>query len=178
MLILLKAHHLPFFNGPSKAQLRAGNYKMAKLDFQGLPVSVENPRGTMRSGVGPDGKAWQTGMQHHYGYIRGTLGVDGDHFDCFIGPNAAASHAYVITAMTPPEFKEPDEQKAMLGFNSEEEARTAFVANYDDPAFLGDCIAMPMEEFKTKVKGTRAAPQFIKSKMVLFVRNLAGRDAI
>lgn len=170
MLLFFKAHHLAMFNGPSDAQKRAGNYRMMKMDFQGLPITIENPRGTMRTGTGPDGKQWAIGMQHHYGYIRGTLGVDGDHFDCFVGPHKAATHAYVITAMKPPAFKEKDEQKAMLGFSSEEHARAAFKANYDDPGFMGECHAMPMEEFKAKVKATRKAPAFIKSRPIFFIR--------
>ncbi len=158
------------FDGPTAAQQRAGNYRMMKFDFQGLPITVENPRGTLRKGTDPDGKEWSTGMLHHYGYIRGTLGVDGDHFDCYVGPNKAATHAFVITAMKPPAFKKKDEQKAMLGFSSEEEARAAFRAHYDDPGFMGECHAIPMEEFKAKVKGTRAAPVFIKSRPVFFIR--------
>lgn len=163
MLLLAKAHHLPFFNKPSAAQLRAGNYKKAKLDFQGLPVSIENPRGTLRQGVDPDGHAWSTGMTHHYGYIRGTLGTDGDHFDCFIGPQGDAPSAFVITCMKPPEFTERDEQKAMLGFPHKDAALQAFRDNYDDPRFMGECVEMSMPEFKAKVRSTRENPDFIKS---------------
>jgi hypothetical protein len=170
MLIFAKAHHLPFFNGPSSKQMAAGNYRMLKVNFQGLPITIENPRGSMRSGVDADGKPWASGMMHHYGYIRGTLGVDGDHFDVFVGLNPRATHAYVITSMAAPDFKKPDEQKAMLGFDSEEGAKQAFIACYDNPAFLGECVAMPMDEFKKKVRGTRAAPAFIKSRAVFFVR--------
>jgi hypothetical protein len=172
MILFLKAHHLAFFNKPSEAQLRAGNYRKDKVDFQGLPVSIENPRGSLRQGIDPGGQAWSTGMTHHYGYIRGTLGTDGDHFDCFIGPQGNAPHAYIITSMKPPEFTERDEQKAMLGFPHEEAALQAFSDNYDDPRFFGGCVTMPMAEFKAKVMRTRESPDFIKAIPLLFIREV------
>lgn len=169
-MILLKArHHIDLFNVPSQKQLDAGNYRKGKIKFQGLDVSIENPRGSMRSGVGPDGQPWATGMLHPYGYIKGTLGVDGDHFDCFVGPQADATHAYVITTKKPPDFTQDDEQKAMLGFPSEKAARDCFSQHYDDPRFLGDMVEMPMDEFRAKVMTTRQNPRLLKG-MVLFLR--------
>lgn len=173
-MILLKAkgrHHIDMFNVPSKAQLDAGNYPKRKIKFQGLNVSIENPRGSMRSGVDPDGKPWATGMHHDYGYIKGSLGVDGDHYDCFVGPQRDCTHAYVITTKKPPDFTEDDEQKAMLGFPSEKAARDSFHMHYDDPRFLGDLVEMPMEEFKAKVMTTRENPRLLKG-MILFLKPL------
>lgn len=167
ILLRKAADHLAAFQAPSQAKLDAGNYRKLKLRFQGLPISVENPRGSLRAGVGPDGKRWATGMQHHYGYIRGTLGVDGDHFDCFVGPHADATHAYLVTTMRPPEFVDQDEQKAMLGFPTQESAAAAFLQHFDDPRFLGPVAAMPMEEFKAKVRTTRADPRMLKAVVIL-----------
>ena len=42
---------------PTESQKKAGTYKMGHLSFQGLPISVENPKGSTRSGVGYDGFA-------------------------------------------------------------------------------------------------------------------------
>lgn len=39
----------------------------------------------------------------------------------------------------------------MVGYASQEEAVHAFLANYDDPRFLGPVTAMPVEEFKENV---------------------------
>jgi len=163
------AHHIAVMNTPSQAMLEAGNYRKPKMKFQGLDLSIENPRGSLRSGVDQGGKEWSTGMLHHYGYIRGTLGVDGDHFDVFVGPNSAAPMVYVITTMAPPEFTQQDEQKAMLGFNTIDEAKDAFFAHYDDPRFLGTITEMPMERFKREVMTTRKAPRMLKA-MVLFFK--------
>ncbi|WP_431860175.1 hypothetical protein [Azospirillum sp.] len=151
------------------AQREAGNYRKHHVRFQGLDVTIENPRGSIRRGVDRGGHAWATSMQHDYGYIRGTLGVDGDHFDVLLGPNEAAPTAFVITTMAPPEFTATDEQKALLGFNSEDEARAAFHGMYDDARFLGSVQAMPMEEFKAKVRTTRAHPRLLKARVLFFI---------
>lgn len=158
---------------PSRAQLDAGNYPKERLSFQGLPVTVENPRGSIRSGRSRAGREWQIAMQHHCGYIRGTEGTDGDHYDVFVGPNAHATHAYIVTTMAPPTFTRTDEQKAMLGFASLEEARAAYLAHYDDPRFLGAIQAMPMDEFKAKVRQTREGNGLVKG----FVRGYERRTA-
>lgn len=168
MLLIKARHHIDLFNAPSRAQAEAGNYRKPKLRIAGMDISIENPRGTMRTGTDPNGQAWATGMLHHYGYIRGTLGVDGDHFDVFVGPNHAAPMVWVVTTMTPPAFRRTDEQKAMIGFNTEDEAREAFLSAYDDPRFLGSIKEMPIAEFKGKVMTTRAAPRLLKGIALFF----------
>ena len=168
-MIFLKArHHLALFNAPSQAQAAAGNYPKLKLRIGGMDISIENPRGSIRSGRDAGGREWASSMAHHYGYIRGTLGVDGDHFDVFVGPNSGAPLVWVVTTMAPPAFRKVDEQKAMLGFNSEEEARQAFVSAYDDPRFLGSIKEMPVAEFKEKVMVTRDNPRLLKGVVLFF----------
>lgn len=173
LILLLKGfHHLPALNRPSQAQLDAGNYPKRRIRFQGLPITIENPRGSIRSGRSRAGKEWSITMAHDYGYIRGTEGADGDHYDCYLGPADDASHAYIVTTMAPPTFTRADEQKAMLGFRSEEEAKAAYLAHYDDPRFFGGIRAMPMEEFKAKVRATaKGGPKMLKGALVLFGRS-------
>ncbi len=115
---------------PSQAQKEAGNYKKAHVHVHGLDISIENPKGSTRSGVDPDGKAWQSTMQHHYGYFKGTVGADGDHIDTFIGENPASDKAYIVDQVDPKSGKF-DEHKVMLGFNSQDEAKQAYLANYE-----------------------------------------------
>ena len=170
LLILAKAapqHHIHSLRTPSAAEIRAGNYKMMHVKVQGLDITIENPRGSLREGVDDGGNKWRTGMVHHYGYIKKTLGVDGDHVDCFLGPNHAAPTVFVITTSRPPSFRKVDEQKCMIGFNTESEARSAFQMHYDDPRFLRSLVAMPMAEFKAKVLATRTAPVLMKALLVL-----------
>lgn len=55
---------------PSEAQTTAGNYKKAKIRWNGLILVIENPKGSTRRGVSADGKPWANLMKHHYGYFR------------------------------------------------------------------------------------------------------------
>jgi N12 class adenine-specific DNA methylase len=55
---------------PTQAQKEAGNYKKGHTKLHGLDISIENPKGSTRSGTDPAGKEWSQEMQHHYGYIR------------------------------------------------------------------------------------------------------------
>lgn len=147
----------------SPAQLEAGNYKKRHMRFQGLDISIENPAGSVRSGKDRDGHEWRTKMVNHYGYIRGSMGVDKDHVDCYVGPVKDADTAYVVHQRKAGDWKSFDEDKVMLGFASEADAKAAYLKHYDDPRFLGPITAMPMEEFKRKVLATRSKPSMIKA---------------
>jgi N12 class adenine-specific DNA methylase len=137
---------------PTEAQIEAGNYKKGHIDFQGLDISVENPRGSTRKGVSPTGKPWETELTHHYGYIKGTVGKDKDHIDSFIGPDVNSGRVFVVD-QEDPETGKFDEHKVMLGFPNEEEARQGYLSNYA-PGWkgLGAMTEMSMDEFKTWIK--------------------------
>ncbi|MEK7766014.1 MAG: hypothetical protein AAB368_07225, partial [bacterium] len=97
-------------------------------------------------------------MPHHYGYIRTTEGADGDHVDCYIGPDPDAQDAYVVRQRDPRTGKY-DEDKVMLGFGSEAEARAAFLAARDDGhRALGDVVKIPMGEFRNRVREADGGP--------------------
>ena len=81
---------------PSPAQKEAGNYPKGKVTLHGLRLSIENPRGSTRSGTDATGKAWSVTMPHHYGYFLGTEGKDGDHVDFFLGPNPDSQHVLIV----------------------------------------------------------------------------------
>lgn len=154
---------------PTAAQIEAGNYRKEHLRFQGLDISIENPKGSVRTGTGPGGKPWRVTMRHAYGYIRGTCGVDKDHVDCYVGPNPDASHAYVVHQRQARKWSRYDEDKVMLGFDSAADAKAAYLAQYDDPRFFGTLTAMPMADFKRKALATRNRPQMIKA-LILFLK--------
>jgi len=147
---------------PSQAQIEAGNYKKRHISFQGLEIAIENPKGSVRSGVDRGGKAWSIEMHDDYGYVNGSMGVDGDQVDVFVGRQADADTVYVITTMAPPTFSKRDENKCMLGYVSAEEAKAAFLSHYDDKRFFGSMLSMPIEEFKAKVRATKDSPALIK----------------
>ena len=122
------------------------------INFQGLDIRVQNPSGTLRSGISPSGQPWETSMEADYGYIAGTEGKDGEDVDVFVGPDKDAQSAYIITIMKPPSFENIDEQKVMLGYNTGAEAKRAFMRHYDSPKFFGSMTAMTMTDFKKKIK--------------------------
>jgi hypothetical protein len=129
-----------------------------RMKWHGLDISIENAAGTTRSGVDADGKPWSVTMTWPYGYIRLTLGVDGDHVDCFVGPDASAEFVYVIHQHVDEKF---DEDKCMLNWPDAESAKAAFLENYSDPKFFHSMTVLPVDEFIEKVKATRDNPQKI-----------------
>ncbi len=138
--------------------------------WRGLFLDIENPAGSVRSGKKPDGSSWNTMMAHDYGEIRGTEGMDGDAVDVFVGPEPDAPMVYVVHQNTVDQWDKYDEDKCMVGFASEAAAEAAFLANYDDPRFLGPITAMTAGDFINKVRATSDKPAMIKA--VVFMRNI------
>lgn len=137
---------------PTEAQKEAGNYKKGHIKLQGLDIALENPKGSTRSGTAQDGKAWQSTMTHDYGYIKRTLGADGDHVDVFIGDKPDSETVYVVDQVDPITGKF-DEHKVMMGFSDEQAAREGYLGNYEAGwKGLGAIKAMPVESFKRWVK--------------------------
>jgi hypothetical protein len=138
---------------PTAAQARAGNYSMAHLDIGGLKVSIETPKGATRRGVGRDGVPWEVTMPAHYGYIRGTEGADGDHFDVTIGPWAriAAELPVWVVDQIDPEKSLFDEHKGFVGFGTMESALEAYDGSFSDgsgPRRRGAVTGMSFADFK------------------------------
>ena len=118
---------------PTEGQKEAGNYKKGHVSFGGYDFVVENPEGSMRRGEA-DGKKWEQKMNNTYGYILGRYGKDGDHLDMFINDQADLDNwngkVYVVDQVNP-KTGEFDEHKVMYGFDSEAEARDAYLSNYE-----------------------------------------------
>ena len=116
---------------PTDAQKEAGNYKKGHVQIGRFDITVENPKGSERSGKDASGTPWSITMQNTYGYIRGTEGVDGDHIDVFIADDFDAWNGRKIFVVD--QYNEDDtfdEHKVMLGFNDIDEAESAYYANY------------------------------------------------
>lgn len=117
---------------PTDAQKEAGNYKMGHFRIKGMPISIENPKGSVRK-YKNDKEYGQVIMKNHYGYFTNTTGngKDGDAVDVFIGPYPDDfERVYVIDQNN--KEGEFDESKVMLGFKSKNEAKEAYFANYSD----------------------------------------------
>ena len=92
-------------------------------------LSIENAKGSTRSGTDKAGKPWSVDMQAHYGYFTGTEGRDKDHVDVFIGPDPSGTKAFVVNQIDPATGRF-DEHKVLLGYNSRQEAIEGYKANY------------------------------------------------
>lgn len=113
-----------------------------RMKYFGMDISLENKAGDVREGTDADGHAWKRTMHFDYGYVRGTEGVDGDHLDVYIGPDTTnAREAYIVHQLDPVTGKY-DEDKVMLGFSSQTQAKTAYLKQYDRPGFYGGMTSM------------------------------------
>ena len=117
---------------PSDAQKESGNYKKGHIKFGGYDYTIENPKGSTRSGKDADGKEWKVTMHDTYGYIRGKFGKDGDHLDMFINDKADLDNwngdVFVVDQVNPDGSF--DEHKVMYGYDSMDDAKKAYLANY------------------------------------------------
>lgn len=133
---------------PSDAQKQAGNYAKGHVTIHGLPVSIETAKGQTRSGKAADGTEWSVKMPHHYGYIRRTESeADGDHIDCFIGPNPESEIVFIVNQLKP--SGRFDEHKCMLGFTNAKDAKDGYLAAYSPNwTGFGSMSAMTIGQFK------------------------------
>ena len=135
---------------PSDAQKESGNYKKGHIKFGGYDYTIENPKGSTRSGKDADGKEWKVTMHDTYGYIRGKFGKDGDHLDMFINDKADLDNwngdVFVVDQVNP--YGSFDEHKVMYGYDSMDDAKKAYLANYSDGwQGLGNITGASKEEF-------------------------------
>lgn len=117
---------------PSDAQKENGNYKKGHIKFGGYDYTIENPKGSTRSGKDANGKEWKVTMHDTYGYIRGKFGKDGDHLDMFINDKADLDNwdgdVFVVDQVNPDGSF--DEHKVMYGYDSMNDAEKSYLANY------------------------------------------------
>lgn len=148
---------------PKPLKKTAKAYKLSRrMQFRGLNISVETDKGEKRHWKDPNnGETGFTLMKYPYGYIRMTKGVDGDHVDVYVGPDEDAKKVYVVHQQKAPNFERYDEDKCMLGFESADAAKKAYLDHYNDDRFFGSMTVMPFKQFKKKVLGTFKRPQKI-----------------
>jgi len=146
MLIAIKA-------SPTPAQIEAGNYPKRHLWLHGFNISIENPKGSTRSGVDRHGEKWSQKITTDYGYIRGTNGGDDEQIDCYVGPHPESEKVFVINQVVDGQW---DEHKVILGVDSEQEAREIYLSNYK-PGWngLSSIKEKTLEEFKHWLKNGR-----------------------
>jgi 3'-phosphoadenosine 5'-phosphosulfate sulfotransferase (PAPS reductase)/FAD synthetase len=120
-----------------------------RTTFQGLPISIENRKGSVRHWTDRNGMKGKTKMLMPYGYVRGVLGADGDQLDVFIGPNKHSRTVFVVNQRAAHiDARKFDEHKTLLGFDSLADAKDAYLKHFDSPKFLGSITEMTIERFK------------------------------
>lgn len=100
-----------------------------------LDVVIENQRGSTRSGVNHAGVTWSATLAADYGYIRRTVGADGDQIDCFLGDDPYADKVYVVDQLA--HHGGFDEHKVLLGYRSLQEGLRAYTTSYNAGGFPG-----------------------------------------
>ncbi len=81
---------------PDKMQRKLGNFKKGKFSYKGLPITIENAKGSRREEKDRFGIKQGVKMPAAYGYIRRTLGADGMQVDCYVGKHPASDRVWVV----------------------------------------------------------------------------------
>ncbi len=137
---------------PTEAQKEAGNYKKGHVQVGAFDITIEQPQGSVRKGTDANGKHWESKMNNTYGYFRGTEGVDGDHIDVFLSNDIDGWNGrkvFVVDQYNPDGTF--DEHKVMLGFNDVDEAKSDYLANYENGWENGrriDVTPVNLEDFE------------------------------
>lgn len=120
----------------------------------GISVVVENQKGTVRTGLAPDGSPWATTMLFDYGYLPGTIAPDGEPVDVYVGPTTTAPLAFIISQLK--KDGSPDEPKVLLGFGSEQKAKGAYLSQV--PAWcFGGIEAIPVDQLLARLSVATSA---------------------
>jgi hypothetical protein len=140
-------------NAPQRIFLKEKSeleFPVKKIIWQGIPIEIENPAGSVRRGQDRNGKSWSIKMLNHYGRIPNTEGLDSDCIDIYLNAqNPKTNLVFKIHTKTP-DTGEFDESKYMLGFKNQAEAEKAFRNSYDKPEFFGHIEEMPFNAFKRR----------------------------
>ena len=142
-------------HNPTEAQKHANNYKKDHINIHGLQITIENAKGSKRSGVGKDGHKWTATIFGHYGYVIGhPKGADGDHVDVYVGPHVKSKHVFVINQIDA-DTKRFDEIKSFLGYATVQQALNVYLKGFSDNKGLdriGSIIETDIDTFKHWLK--------------------------
>ena len=114
---------------PTEKQKESGIYQKGRFVIKGIPVVIENPKGSVRWGIGENGRKWFNRMKSHYGYIQHKgEAIDGDKVDVFIGDKFSNNKVFVINQGKNNMF---DEHKVMIGYPDINTAKESYLACYE-----------------------------------------------
>src|SRR5262249_52672568 len=121
------------------------------ISFQNIPIVIENEKGSTRSGVDEQGRAWQHRFAAPYGYIENTRDHDNMATDVFVGPHKRSNSVFIIDQFNPT-TRDFDEHKTFVGFNTKEQIlktyRDSYGPVYGADHTIGDVTELTLPEFK------------------------------
>lgn len=140
---------------PTELQKEKGNYKKGKVTIKGMKISIENPKGSIRSGIDKNGEEWRIEMPLTYGYFNGTVGKDGDQIDVYLGDYIEEEFdVFVIDQVF--EDESFDEHKVMFGFKNEELAKQGYLSCYESDWYgFGKITKFSLSKFKEWIKDNK-----------------------
>lgn len=105
------------------------------VDFRGMKIRLDRPKGFVMRGVDDTGKSWERVYKHDYGFLPRTKGGDGDGLDVFVGPDKKSDMAFwAIQKKKDGSF---DEYKVFLGFPDKKSAVQAYKEHIPGKYFAG-----------------------------------------
>lgn len=124
------------------------------MTWNDIPIAIENPKGSIRTGVGRDGKRWFCELPAAYGEIRKTEGQDGDPVDVYVGPAHGSKRVWVIDQVDA-DTGRSDEHKCLLAFPNKDAALKAYEASFSDGKAkqrVGAVTELSVAEFRDWLK--------------------------
>jgi len=116
---------------PTYQAIKDGTYRKGEAEIHGMPIVIENAKGSTRKENVPPGKkpSWRVRMKAVYGYFKkGRKSKDGDNIDVFVGEDVTSPNVYIIDQLN--EDGTFDEPKVMLGYKTRKQAQMAYRAHY------------------------------------------------
>jgi hypothetical protein len=135
-----------------------------KTEWKGIKISIENKKGSVRSGTDENGKPWEIKMKHAYGRIPRTEGNDGDNVDVIIGPDLSSDLVFIVHQTTP-WTKGWDEDKCIIGAKTQKQAESIFKSMYNQKGFMGPIDVVSSEVFKEMLKKSKKGKPLGSSKV-------------
>lgn len=120
---------------PSKIKAKVGNYRKGHLSYRGLPISIENAKGSKRREKDKTGESIAIKMPAAYGYIRGTIGADNMQVDCYLGKHPESDIVWIVDQDkfdVNGDDKGFDEHKVMLAYSKLKKAMKDYLASHFD----------------------------------------------
>lgn len=149
---------------PTPLQKITENYRKAHIRIKGLNITIENPKGSIRSKQRPDGSLiWAAKMPAHYGYIKRTIGADFDQVDCFIGKHYKSDFVYIVDQKHH-ESGKFDESKCMIWFKTMKQAVKCYCESFSDgsgPDRIMSISGLDWESFQRWLKTNAPLQQML-----------------